>query len=101
MLQFKNILRKPLIWLPTIIVSALLGPLSTMVFALETESAAAGMGTCALIGPLSTILNMTNNPLMAWLGVIILMIAGPALLVFLIDLLFRKLGWIKKGDLAI
>lgn len=101
MLQFKNILRKPLIWLPTIIVSALLGPLSTMVFTLKTESAAAGMGTCALIGPLSTILNMTNNPLMAWLGVIILMIAGPALLVFLIDLLFRKLGWIKKGDLAI
>jgi len=101
MLQFKNILRKPLIWLPTIIVSALLGPLATTVFGLHTTSAAAGMGTCALIGPLSTILEMTENPLSAWLGVILLMLIGPALLVFLIDLLFRKLGWIKKGDLAI
>ncbi|MFA5421496.1 MAG: PTS sugar transporter subunit IIC [Bacilli bacterium] len=101
MLQFKNILRKPLIWLPTIIVSALLGPFATTIFQLETNYAAAGMGTCALIGPLSTILEMTDNPLMAWLGVLILMIGAPALLVFLIDLLFRKLGWIKKGDLAI
>lgn len=101
MLQFKNILRKPLIWLPTILVSALLGPLSTTVFALRTTSAGAGMGTCALIGPLSTILEMTDYPLSAWLGVILLMLVAPAALVFLVDLLFRKLGWIKKGDLAI
>ncbi len=101
MLQFKNILRKPLIWLPTIIVSALLGPFATTVFMLRTTPAGAGMGTCALIGPISTILEMADNPLMAWLGVIILMLIGPAVLVFLVDLLFRKLGWIKKGDLAI
>ena len=101
MLQFKNILRKPLIWLPTIIVSAILGPFATTIFMLRTTSAAAGMGTCALIGPLSTILEMGDNPLMAWLGVIILMIIAPAGLVFLIDLSFRKLGWIKKGDLTI
>ena len=29
MLQFKNILKKPIIWLPTIIASAILGPIST------------------------------------------------------------------------
>lgn len=101
MLQFKNILRKPLIWLPTILVSALLGPLSTTIFGLETTAAGAGMGTCALIGPLSTILEIGDNPLMTWLGVLSLMIIGPALLVFLVDWLFRKIGWIKKGDLAI
>jgi len=101
MLQFKNILRKPLIWLPTIIVSAVLGPLATTVFMLHTTPVGAGMGTCALIGPLSTILEMGDNPLMAWLGVLLLMIIAPAGLVFLIDLLFRKLGWIKKGDLTI
>ena len=101
MLQFKNILRKPLIWLPTMLVSALLGPLSTTIFALRTTAAGAGMGTCALIGPLSTILEMDDNPLMAWLGVLALMIVGPAILVFGVDWLFRKFGWIKKGDLAI
>jgi len=101
MLQFKNILRKPLIWVPTIAVSALLGPFATTIFKLTTTPVGAGMGTCALIGPLSTILDMTGSPLMAWTGVIVLMIAAPALLVFLVDFLFRRLGWIKKGDLAI
>lgn len=101
MLQFQNIIKKPIIWLPTIITSALLGPLSTMVFQLQTSKEGAGMGTCALIGPLTTILEMQDNLLMAILGVLLLMIIGPALIVFLIDLLFRKLNWIKKGDLAI
>ena len=31
MLQFQNILKKPIIWIPTIIVSAILGPISTAV----------------------------------------------------------------------
>ncbi|MFA5481237.1 MAG: PTS sugar transporter subunit IIC, partial [Bacilli bacterium] len=100
MLQFKNILRKPLIWLPTIIVSAILGPLATTVFGLVTPSEGAGMGTCALIGPILTI-TANSGSWLTWLGVILLMILGPALLVFLLDLLFRKLNWIKKGDLAI
>ena len=38
MLQFKNILKKPIIWLPTIIVSAILGPLSTILFKTQTDS---------------------------------------------------------------
>ena len=101
MLQFQNIIKKPTIWLPTIITSALLGPLSTMIFQLQTSKEGAGMGTCALIGPLTTILEMQDNLLMAIIGVLLLMIVGPALFGFLIDLLFRKLNWIKKGDLAI
>ena len=32
MLQVPNIVRKPLIWLPPIITSAILGPISTVVF---------------------------------------------------------------------
>lgn len=101
MLQFQNIIKKPIIWLPTIITSSLLGPLSTMVFQLQTSKEGAGMGTCALIGPLTTILEMKDNLLMAFIGVLLLMIVAPVIIVFLIDLLFRKLNWIKKGDLAI
>ena len=100
MLQFQNILKKPLIWLPTIIVSAILGPISTAVMKLSCNSVGAGMGTCALIGPIQMVIN-TTDPLMGWLGAIIICFVAPAVLVFLIDLIFRKIGWVKKGDLSI
>lgn len=100
MLQFQNILKKPIIWIPTIIVSAILGPISTAVMKLSCNSVGAGMGTCALIGPIQMVIN-TQDKLMGWLGSTLLCIVVPALLVFLIDLLFRKLNWIIKGDLEI
>lgn len=100
MLQFQNILKKPIIWIPTIIVSAILGPISTAVMKLSCNSVGAGMGTCAIIGPIQMVIN-TQDKLMGWLGSTLLCIVVPALLVFLIDLLFRKLNWIKKGDLEI
>src|SRR5574344_1404451 len=101
MLQFKNIVKKPLVWVPTILVSVILGPISTMVFQLKCNAVGAGMGTCALIGPIQMILAMENNLVMGWIGMLTLCIIAPVILVFLIDLLFRKLGWIKKGDLEI
>ena len=100
MLQFQNILRKPLIWVPTIVMSAILGPISTSIMGLTCNSVGAGMGTCALIGPIQMVIN-TPDPLMGWLGAILLCIIIPAIGVFGLDFLFRKLKWIKEGDLAI
>ena len=45
MLQVPNIMKKPVIWLPAIIASAVLGPLSTMVFHMTNNASGAGMGT--------------------------------------------------------
>ncbi len=100
MLQFKNIIRKPLIWLPTIIVSAILGPIATTVLHTQCSNVGAGMGTSGLVGPLETLatMNYTTN---AWLSVIVLMVVAPALLVWGIDLFFRKKNWIVAGDLKI
>lgn len=100
MLQFQNILRKPLIWVPTIVLSAILGPIATSVMGLTCNSVGAGMGTCALIGPIQMVIN-TPDPLMGWLGATLLCIVIPAATIFGIDLLFRKLKWIKEGDLKI
>lgn len=100
MLQFKNILKKPVIWLPTIIVSALLGPLSTLVFKTETTSIGAGMGTSGLVGQLGT-LDAMNYSLSSYLSVSILQIVLPVILVLLVDSIFRKKGWIQQGDLKI
>ena len=104
MLQFKNILRKPLIWVPTIVVSALLGPLA-MLFPMDKLantnglSVGAGMGTCGLVGPL----NFFDAFNYHWLVIVLVLgiIVAAGVLVFLLDLLFRKLGWIQKGDFTL
>ena len=104
MLQFKNILRKPLIWVPTIVVSALLGPLA-MLFPYDKLgngsglSVGAGMGTCGLVGPLNFFDAFNYN----WLVIVLVLsiIVGAGVLVFFVDLLFRKLGWFKEGDFSL
>ena len=101
MLQFKNIVKKPLIWLPTIIVSAILGPVSTCWLKLACLGSAAGMGTSGLVGQIGTIASMDVSSWQLWVGLFGLEIILPMILVFLIDLLFRKLNWIKEGDLKI
>ncbi len=100
MLQFKNILKKPIIWLPTIIVSAILGPLGTMVFKLQCNSSGAGMGTSGLVGIFGTIEEM-GGLANSWLPILLLLIVLPIVLVFIVDVIFRKLKLIKSGDLKI
>lgn len=100
MLQFKNILKKPIVWLPTIIVSAILGPISTMLFKLECHYSGSGMGTSGLVGPIATY-NAMGNTTVFWLGLVVLEIVLPIVLVFLVNLLFRKIKLIKPGDLKI
>lgn len=100
MLQFKNILKKPIIWLPTIITSAILGPLSTLVFQLETNTTGAGMGTSGLVGQLGTF-DIMGYGLSTILIVLLMHIVLPALMVFGLDSLFRYKKWIVPGDLTI
>ncbi len=101
MLQFKNIIKKPIIWLPTIIASAILGPISTCVFKLKCMYPNnAGMGTAGLVGVIGTF-NEMGFSLPNFFIIILMEIILPLILVFLIDLLFRKLKWIKDGDLKV
>ena len=62
MLQFGNIMKKPLIWLPPTIVSALAGAVSAFLLKMPNNSLGAGMGTSGLVGSLG------HWP--AWRGVI-------------------------------
>lgn len=101
MLQFKNILRNPFIWLPTIIASAILGPISTCLVKVVCMGSSAGMGTAGLVGQIGTIASMGVSSWQAWVGIFVLQIVAPAALVFGLDLLFRKLGLIKEGDLKV
>ena len=100
MLQFKNILKKPVIWLPTIISSAILGPIATCVLKLKCVGSSAGMGTAGLVGLIGTYSTM-GNTIEVWIGIFVLQIIAPMILVYLLDMLFRKLNLIKDGDLTI
>lgn len=104
MLQFKNILKKPIIWLPTIIASAILGPISTCLVKVICTGSSAGMGTAGLVGQIGTISSMLNYGSETWqivIGLVLLQTIIPATLVFGIDLLFRRFGWIVDGDLKV
>ena len=99
MLQFKNILRKPIIWLPTIISSAIVAPILVLTLSTETTPYGAGMGTAGLVGPLQTLAAM-NYSTEAWLSLILTFVVG-SVLVFVIDLFMRKRALIVEGDLNV
>lgn len=100
MLQFKNIVKKPLIWLPTIIVSSLLGPFA-LLFQFASDSVGAGMGTSGLVGLINTFDVMGWDNWLGMIEVVGICVIASGTLVFFVDLLFRKLGWIQPGDLSL
>lgn len=100
MLHFKNILRKPIIWLPPIIASAILGPLSTVVFQMHTRFEGSGMGTSALVGQFATFEAMGYNGINI-LIVVVMHFVFPLILVFVIDFIFRRKKWIVEGDFSL
>ncbi|MBQ7025006.1 MAG: PTS sugar transporter subunit IIC, partial [Peptococcaceae bacterium] len=59
MLQIGNIMRKPIIWLPAIIASAILGPVSTVVLGMTCNATGSGMGSAGLVGQIMTFQTMT------------------------------------------
>jgi uncharacterized membrane protein len=99
MLQIPNIMKRPLIMLPMIISSAILGPLSTCVFALKCGASGGGMGTSGLVGVFD-LFNYTSGAL-GVVGIILLMIVLPAVLNLLISEFMRKKGWIKEGEMKL
>lgn len=103
MLQFGNIMRRPVIWLPPTIASAILGPISTAVFGMTNNAMGAGMGTSGLVGQFGAWATMSaNGPVWQTLGLILLMhFILPAILTLFFSELFRKKGWIRFGDMKL
>lgn len=99
MLQIPNIMKKPVIMLPMIISSAILGPLSTCVFALKCGASGGGMGTSGLVGVFD-LFNYTSGAL-GIVGIFLLMIVLPAILNIVISEFMRKKGWIKENDMKL
>lgn len=110
MLQIPNVFKKPVLFVPPIISSAILGTLSVFLpngagiglFATRTGS---GMGTAGLVGPIDMLFEMIGaqgcNVGLTILWVVLFCFVLPALLTLAVCELFRKLNIIKYGDLTL
>ena len=103
MLQIGNIVRKPVIWIPAIVASAILGPVSTMVFGMTSNATGSGMGSCGLVGQIMTFQTMSASmPTGVVLFQIILMhFVLPGIIALAVSEFMRKKGWIKDGDMKL
>ena len=103
MLQVPNIMKKPVIWLPAIIASAILGPISTLVFHMENNPSGAGMGTSGLVGQFMTWQTMASseNPIILLIKILLLHFILPGLIAWVVSFIMRKKGIIKDGDMKL
>jgi len=104
MLQIGNIMKKPIIWLPAIISSAILGPLATLVFHMTNNATGSGMGTAGLVGQITTYQTMVGageNVVSVLFKIILLHFVLPAILSLGISEFMRKKGWIQDGDMTL
>ena len=117
MLQMGNIVKNPRIWIAPTLASAITGPIATCLFKLQMNGAAinSGMGTCGLCGPIGVWTGWVapseaaiargavaiTPTAMDWIGLVLIAIVLPAILAYAINLVVRKLGWVKDGDLKL
>lgn len=103
MLQVPNIMKKPIIWLPAIIASAILGPISTVVLHMTNNASGAGMGTAGLVGQLMTWQDMSEseNGVVLIIKIILLHFILPGVIAWVTSYIMRKKGLIKDGDMKL
>lgn len=100
MLQMPNIVRHPQIWVPSIIASAVLGPVSSAVLKMVSTPVGSGMGSAGLVGQFAAFNAMTEGGFSS--GITLIMIAVmhfilPAVVALGVSEAMRKLGMIKPG----
>ena len=104
MLQISNIVKKPLIWLPAILSSAILGPISTLVFKMTNNATGSGMGTAGLVGQINAYQTMVAEgvePGFVILETILMHFVFPGILTYGISEAMRKAKLIKNGDMKL
>lgn len=103
MLQIPNIVKNPVIWLPAIAASAVLGPVSTMLVQLECNATGAGMGSAGLVGQIMTYQCMApkHGAAVTVFVILIMQFVLPGLIAFGVSELLRKKNLIKFGDMKL
>lgn len=104
MLQVPNILRRPLIWLPPIISSAILGPIASAVLHMVSTPIGSGMGSAGFVGQIAAygaMLETGMSSKVALIQIVIMHFILPAVVTLIFSEGMRKAGWIKEGDMKL
>ncbi len=104
MLQVPNIVKKPIIWLPAIISSAILGPIASAVLGMTSTPVGSGMGSAGFVGQFAAYGSMVEGGMgagMALLQILVMHFVLPAIISLLVSEIMRKKGWINDGDMAL
>ena len=104
MLQVPNLVKKPILWLPPVITSAILGPIASAVLKMTSNPIGSGMGSAGLVGQFMAYQTMTTGgmtPVVALLEIVLMHFVLPGVIALGIAEAMRKLGWIKNGDLKL
>lgn len=103
MLQVPNIVKRPVIWLPAILSSAILGPVGTMVLHMTNNATGSGMGTAGLVGPIMTWQTMVGQEgaTIVFIKILLIQFILPAVVTLLISEFMRKKNWIRFGDMKL
>lgn len=104
MLQMPNIVKHPLIWLPSILSSAILGPISSAVLKMVSSPVGSGMGSAGLVGQFEAFTAMRADGFSladTLVEIAVMHFVLPALLCLGIAFVMRKMNWIKKDDLKL
>ena len=104
MLQVPNIVRHPLIWIPPIVSSAILGPIAiSPLFNMVSNATGSGMGTSGLVGQIMTYQTMSTYepPMMVLIKILVFHFVLPAVLTGVVAQVMRKMGYIHEGDMKL
>lgn len=103
MLQMPNILKNPFIWIPPIVSSAILGPVASCVLKMQNNAIGSGMGTSGLVGPIMAyqVMVQSQSPVWVIIQILVMYFILPGAITFAVADAMNKLGWIKKGDMAL
>ena len=103
MLQISNIVRKPVIWLPAIVSSVILGPIGTLIFKMTNNATGSGMGTAGFVGQIMTwqMMTATESSGIVMVKIIIMHFILPAVITIMVSEFMRKKKWIKENDMKL
>lgn len=104
MLQIPNIMKKPIIWLPAIISSAILGPVASAVLGMTSTPIGSGMGSAGFVGQIAAYGSMTEDGMKGSVAILLIVLMHfvlPAVLTLVISEFMRKKKWITGGDMKL
>ena len=104
MLQMPNIIKHPQIWIPPIVASAILGPISSAVLKMSCYASGAGMGTSGLVGQFMTYASMVESgadPKIVLIEMLVMHFVAPAVISLAVSEFMRKKKFIKLGDMEL